>query len=265
MVARVRAELLRLLTQVPVWIFVGLLAFGAAWSARWSPVVVTLTEAAPPQLSVSIAGALQTATTHLATGLGVMLAAVFASAGPGRDFVDGSAETQQASGTLAQRLAGRVLAVALLVLASGIIVAALLVLAGVAIRARNDYGFRVAMGRLDATQVLSALVLAFAHSAWVVALAQRLRTQAGQLALPGTIVVIMFLVSRLSVHPVSPDSWVGPILGLQADRAMLDFWWSVGGKVLWPWGNVVLLAGTVLAIAAFGARADRRGRLARAV
>jgi hypothetical protein len=263
MMPRVRAELLRLLTQGPLWIFAGLMLVAAAWVARWSPDVVDISRSAPPRLTISVAEAVEIAATQLATGLGVMLAALFAAAGPGRDFVDGSAETRQASGTVVQRFGSRVLAVALLVVTCGVVAAVLLIAAGVVIQSRNDFTLRLRVGSFDALRVLAGAAFAMVHATWVVALAQQLRTQAAQLALPGAIVVAMFLVSRLSPYPLTPDSWLGPIVGLRADRAMLDFWWSVGGKVLWPWGNLALLAGAAAIAAASGIQADRRGRFRR--
>lgn len=261
--ARVRAELVRLATQGWVWLFAALLTGAAVWTARWSPAIVDLGDAAqagPRRMVVSVGGAAEVAATQLATGLGVVLAALFAAAGPGRDFVDGSAEVRRASATAGLRFASRVVAVTTASYVAGL--AALCALVGLAVLAarRNDYALALQIGPAGVPIVVGALALCVAHATWVVALAQSQRNQATQFALPAALVVAMFLVSRLSPYPVTPDAWVGPLVGLRSERAMLDFWWSVGGEIVYPWGNVTLLAVVIGAVAASAIRADRASR-----
>lgn len=252
----VRAEILRLRTQGLVWTYAALLIVAASWGARWSPKLVDLVASSRPQLSVSIAGAVEVASAQIATGPGVILAALFVAAGPGRDFVDGSAEVRRTTGGALGRFLTRVLAVALLIIVCGAVMACVCVAVVVVLGARHDFALDLRPGDWNFPRVLAGAFLAAAHATWVLGLAQRLRTQASQLALPIALVIAMLLVSRLSVYPLTPDSWLGPILGLRAERAMLDFWWSVGGDVLAPWGNAALIIGVVGMVAALGVRSD---------
>jgi hypothetical protein len=147
---------------------------------------------------VSVGGAAAAAATHLATGFGVVLAALFAAAGPGRDFADGSAEVRRASGTVGSRFGGRVVAVSTASFVCGLVLRGTVVgLAFLAAR-RNDSALELQLGGTGAVVVLGALVLCVAHVTWVVALAQTQRNQATQFALPVALAVVMFLVSRLS-------------------------------------------------------------------
>jgi hypothetical protein len=256
--ARVRAESRRLLTQGPVWSFAAVLGGAAAWAARWSPGIVDVSQSGPAQLTVSVAGATEIASIQIATGLGVAFAAVFSAAGPGRDFVDGGAEVQRARGTAAGRFVGRAVSVSLLTIGGGVAITAAYVLGGLAISAQDGFAFALRSGDWRVPHVLAGVVCACAQATWVVALSYRLRTQAAQLALPLALAIAMFLVSRLSPYPVTPDSWLGPLLGLHAQRAMVDYWWSVGGDVRAPWGDAALLAAAVGGAAAVAIRSDRR-------
>ena len=249
------------MTQSGVWLFAALLTGAAAWTAHWSPAIVDLGgagQAGPRRMIVSVGGAAEVAATQLATGLGVVLAALFAAAGPGRDFADGTAEVRRASGTVGARFGGRVVAVATASFVSGLVALCAVVGLAVITARRNGYALELQLGGAGAAVLLGALALCVAHATWVVALAQTQRNQATQFALPAALVVVMFLVSRLSPYPVTPDAWVGPLLGLRSERAMLDFWWSVGGEVAFPWGNTTLFAAAIGAAAAYGIRADRR-------
>lgn len=259
MPARVRAQLLRLGTQGVVWAFAALLIAAATWTGHWSPKILDLSVLrGHPELRVSVAGAVEVASTQIATGLGVALAAVFSAAGPGRDFVDGSAEIHRASGRPIERFASRVLTVTLLSISCGVVIAFAYIIVGLQISAQDDFALNIQLGSWNPPRMFAGIILSAVHATWVLALAQWLRTQASQVALPVAAVIAMFLISRLSPYPMTPDSWLGPILGLRADRAMLDFWWSVGGDVSAPWGNVALLL-VVLGIAtAFGIRSDKR-------
>lgn len=255
--ARVRAELLRLVTQPAVWAFAITLTGAAAWSGRWSPRIVTLaTHSGRPVLSVSIGGAVDVSCMHIATGLGVALAAVLVAAGPGRDFVDGGAELHRTRSRPAERLAGRIVAMTVPVVAAGAALACGYVLAGVGASVRHGLTLDLRLDGWDPSNILAAVVLAAGQATWVMVLAQRLRTQSEQVSLPIAITFALFLVSRLSPYPVTPDSWVGPVLGLRADRAMLDFWWSVGGEVPAPGGNVTILLLGLGVAASLGVRSD---------
>jgi hypothetical protein len=245
-----------------VWAFAALLIVAAAWGARWSPNIVDLSVTGRPELSVSVAGAVEVASTQIATGLGVALAAFFSAAGPGRDFVDGSAELRRTSGSPGQRFASRVVAVTLLIVTCGATITCVSIVNGLVTSARNDVALDLQLGSWNLPRVFIGVVVAGAHSIWVLAVAQRVRTHASQLALPIALAIVMFLISRLSPYPVTPDSWLGPILGLKAERAMLDFWWSVGGDVSAPWGNAALLMGVMVIATALGIQSDRMSRAA---
>ena len=202
--------------------------------------------------------ALEIAAVQMATGMGVVIAAILAAAGPGCDFVDGSAELRRANGTVLTRFASRVVAVAALQFVCMVFAALLLIGATAIVAHHNGYSLRLLPGSLDIPFVATAFALAAAQATWVIAVVQRQQTQATQFALPVGIVVVVLLLSRLLPYPLTPDSWLGPLLRINADRQLHDFWWSVGGKILWPWGNLVLVGLTLAAAIALGLRLDRR-------
>jgi hypothetical protein len=255
--ARLRAELRRLASQGAAWGFATVFVFAAAWGARWSPTIVNVSGSRHALMSVSLGGAAEIASLHIATGLGVALAALLAAAGPGRDFVDGNAEVFRARGTPAGRFLSRALAVTLPTVVAGLALTASLVIGGLLLGARDGFAVVVRWGTWNVEHLIAGVLVAVGQVTWVVALSQRLRTQAAQLTLPLALCVAVFLISRLSPYPVTPDSWIGPLLGLRAERAMLDFWWSVGGEVGGAWGNATLLALVAGIGVVFGARADR--------
>lgn len=262
-VVRLRAELLRLGTQRWVWAGVVAVACAGAWTARWSPDVVTTAGAAPGDPAVrtfSLAGALELAAVHVGTGAGVLVAALAAAQGPGRDVVDGRTETLRATGRPGHRLGGRLGAVLVVLLATvpALVGALLVVVAGGAVR--GDAALRIVVGDLDVGRSAVAVAAIVFLATWVLAVVLATRTPAAQLAAPAGIVLGAFLVSRLSPLPVTPDGWLGPLLALRTERQMLDAWWSVGGDVAAPWGNAALLTLVGAAAVAAMLRADRRSR-----
>lgn len=212
------------------------------------------------ELKVSVAAAIELGFVHVATGLGVILMALFAAAGPGNDFVDQSAECRRPNGRSAVRFSSRVSAIALLGLASALLTAIVLLAIRMvaALRAGDSLAFEA--GGLDLLLVLAAVLTIVFQATWIAALTQLQRTQATQLALPVGVIVAFFLISRLVSIPITPDGWIGPLLDLRSERSMLDFWWSVGGKVIWPWGNVLLLSATFVGALLVGIRSDQLPR-----
>jgi hypothetical protein len=209
---------------------------------------------------LSLGGAVEVALVQVATGLGVALMALITAAGPGVDFVEGTAEIRQVNGRAASRFGARVAAVACLGLFSVLVTIAGLIAVTLSGHLRSGDELLLTVGEVDGPLTLAALSLIVIHASWIVALAQVLRTQAAQLAFPVGIVLSMFLLSRLISVPFTPDSWLGPLLELHAERSMLDFWWSVGGHVAWPWGNTVLLACLLVGAWIIGVRTDRLPR-----
>jgi hypothetical protein len=208
-------------------------------------------------MRISIIGAADVAFLHLATGAGVALIALCVAAGPGRDFADGSADVLRVNGSPALRFVARVASVLIVVAAcaAGMVCA---ILGGLYLSSvQEGFALRIDLGRHSDGHFVAAGAIVAAHICWIVLVAGKLRTQAAQLGAPLALVVLLLLVSRLSPVPLTPDAWIGPLLELKADRAGLDFLWSVGGSLGGPIVNILALATVSVSAGLYAIRLDR--------
>jgi len=228
--------------RITAWITIAGVIGVAAWTARWSPTLQDAYLAGPRRgtMDISVFGALQVAFVHMATGAGVLMTSVLNALGPGRDITDGRAADHAANGTPATRVSGRVAVLVLIGSGCGCILAIALVGVAVLTAVHNDFAVQVVLGAPRWGMLAAAAGISATQVIIVLAVVGTVRAQAMQLVAPMVTVLVMFMVSRLSPLPITPDSWIGPLLDLKQQRSLLDFWWSVGGSVERPVLNACL-------------------------